>query len=97
MLFDEISPEDFLTFSRVAPPHVKIEQYLIELGGSGVQGAEFKKKALQKAGWSYGALISYGAHPNAAAIAFNFVRSTVGTGVLDSEQILEQLALKKVD
>lgn len=91
MQFDEIQSDDFVTFSRVQPPHVKLEQYLIEMGGTGVRGAEFKKEALTAAGWKYGALVSYGAHPKAAAKAFNFIRGVVEDPQLTPEQVLANL------
>ncbi len=94
MQFDTIQSEDFVTFSRVQPPHVKLEQYLIELGGTGVKGAEFKKQALTNAGWNYGALVSYGRHPDAAAKAFNFIREVVEEDGLTPEDILEQIKTK---
>ena len=91
MQFDEVKSEDFITFSRVQPSHIKIEQYLIERGGTGVRGAEFKKIALNSAGWNYGALISYGAHPKAATKAFNFIRSVVEDDNLSPEALLEAI------
>ena len=88
MQFEEIKSQDFVTFSKVQPPHVQLEQHLIEMGGTGVQGAEFKKKALASAGWKYGALVSYGAHPDAAAKAFNFIRSAVEDDALSPDEVL---------
>lgn len=91
MQFEEVKSEDFVTFSRVQPAHVKIEQYLIERGGTGVRGAEFKKAALNTAGWNYGALVSYGAHPQAAAKAFNFIRTAAADDNLSSEELLSAI------
>lgn len=88
MQFEEIKSQDFVTFSKVQPPHVKLEQHLIEMGGTGVQGAEFKKKALSTAGWKYGALVSYGAHPDAAAKAFNFIRAAIEDDNLSLDEVL---------
>ena len=77
MEFDEVKRDDFITFTRQQPSYVKIEQALIELGGTGVRGAEYKKTALAAAGWNYGALISYGAHPDKATEVFNQIRSAM--------------------
>lgn len=75
--FKEVSPDDFLTFSREQPSYVAIEQALIEIGGGGNQGVEFKKEALTAAGWGYGKLVSYGAHAGKAADAFNKIREAL--------------------
>lgn len=32
MHFDEVKAEDFTTFSRVPPPHLQMEQFLMQLG-----------------------------------------------------------------
>lgn len=88
--FTEVTPEDFMTFSRTPPSYVKIEQRLIELGGNGVKGAEYKTSALNKAGWKYGKLISFGAHPETAAEVFNKVRKALASNE-DQKKILEAL------
>lgn len=75
--FKEVSPDDFLTFSREQPSYVAIEQALIEIGGGGNNGIEFKKDALNAAGWNYGKLVSYGAHASTAADVFNRIREAL--------------------
>ncbi|MES2663552.1 MAG: hypothetical protein V4629_09655 [Pseudomonadota bacterium] len=79
MSFPEIKPQDFMTFSRETPGYVQVEKALIEIGGKGVEGTAFKLEALTAAGWKYGKLISYGAHPQSAAEAFNLVRAVLET------------------
>lgn len=88
--FKEVSPDDFLTFSREQPSYVAIEQALIELGGGGNRGVEYKKAALSAAGWKYGKLVSYGAHANTAAAAFNKIREALAQSN-DSEELLNKL------
>lgn len=97
MQFDEIQSQDFVTFSQIQPAHIKLEQHLIERGGAGVEGAEFKKKALVNAGWKYGALVSFGAHPDAAAKAFNYIRSAVQDESLTPKEVLETIKMNASD
>lgn len=75
--FKEVNAEDFTRFSKEMPSYVLIEQALNEIGGGGNTGVAFKKEALGAAGWRYGKLISYGAHPQAAAEAFNKIREAL--------------------
>lgn len=72
--FKEVVADDFTRFSKEMPSYVLIEQALNEIGGGGNGGVAFKKEALGAAGWKYGKLISYGAHPQTAAEAFNKIR-----------------------
>ncbi len=88
--FKEVSPDDFLTFSREQPSYVAIEQALIELGGGGNQGVEYKKEALSAAGWNYGKLVSYGAHAGKAADVFNKIREALAQ-TEDSSEMLDRL------
>lgn len=88
--FKEVSADDFLTFSREQPSYVAIEQALIELGGGGNKGVEFKKSALNAAGWNYGKLVSYGAHASTAAVAFNKIREALAQSD-DGEAVLNKL------
>lgn len=67
-----IDQEEFLTFTAgIKPNYVKVEEALIKIGGAGIPGMQFKQETLEKAGWKYGKLISYGAHPDIATGAFN--------------------------
>ena len=88
--YKEVSPDDFLTFSREQPSYVAIEQALIEIGGGGTQGVEYKKEALSAAGWGYGKLVSYGAHAQKAADVFNRVRETLAA-TDNRDDVLERL------
>jgi len=86
----EINRDEFLTFKAgVKPNYVKIEEALIEIGGRGIDGAKFKKDVLEKAGWKYGKLISYGAHPDVAADAFNKLREVL-LDTQDKDEIIER-------
>lgn len=87
----EVQPNDFLTFSREKPAHVLIEQTLIDMGGTGNKGVEFKKDVMTKAGWKYGKLVSYGAHPETAAAAFNKIRNVLES-TRDPAEILKKLS-----
>ena len=89
MNFEEVKRDDFVTFTRQQPSYVKMEQTLVEVGGHGVKGVEFKKSVLSAAGWNYGALISYGAHPDKATEVFNQIR--VAMADLETEITEEDL------
>lgn len=78
--YKEVHPDDFTRFSKETPSYVLIEQTLIELGGGGNAAVNFKKDVLAAAGWKYGKLISYGAHPKTAAEAFNKIRDALMKG-----------------
>lgn len=87
---NEIDREEFLTFHPgTKPNYVKIEEALIEIGGKGVPGTQFKKETLEKAGWKYGKLISYGAHPDVAKGVFNRVLA-----ILKETQVKEEISKK---
>lgn len=88
--FKEVSANDFLTFTREKPSYVLIEQSLIDLGGGGNKGVEFKKEALQAAGWNYGKLVSYGAHADKAATVFNRIREALGDSS-NGDQLISKL------
>lgn len=76
--FKEVLADDFTRFSKEMPSYVLIEQALNEMGGGGNGGVAFKKEALGAAGWKYGKLVSYGAHPQTAAEVFNKIREALG-------------------
>lgn len=86
----EVQEDDFSRIGGERPPHLKIEAALIALGGNGVQGTEFKQRALKAAGWRYGKMTSYGSNPKLAAEAFNRVRSALARS-RDREQLLQTL------
>lgn len=86
MPMKEVQAQDFMTFSRETPAHVLIEQQLIDMGGGGNKGVEFKKEVMTAAGWKYGKLVSYGAHPEVAADAFNRIR-----GLLEKARSADEL------
>lgn len=86
----EVHEDDFSRIGGEKPPHLKIEAALIEIGGSGVRGNDFKLRALKAAGWKYGKMMPYGSYPKAAAEAFNRLRGALSTSA-DQEQLLQAL------
>ena len=95
MNFGEVKLEDFTTFKAgITLAHVEIEKKLIELGGSGLKGNEFKKECLAKAGWKYGKLTSYGAYPEVATEAFTKLKEVLESleSVEDKEVIIQKLS-----
>lgn len=89
----EVTEEDFSRIGGDKPPHLKIEAALIELGGTGVRGTEFKLRALKAAGWKYGKMTPYGTNPKLAAEAFNRIRSALPS-ITDQEQLIQSLEAK---
>lgn len=88
--FDEVKAEDFSTIGGGPPPHSKIEQALIQIGGAGKVGMDFKQRALKAAGWKYDRLTGYAKNPALAAKAFNRVRDVLRTNT-DKAKVLEAL------
>ncbi|WP_270829148.1 hypothetical protein [Aeromonas sp. QDB20] len=91
MHFDEVKPEDFANFSRVPPPHLQMEQFLMQLGGGGTEGTHFKKKVMLAAGWSHTGVVSYGKYPQEACKAFNRLREVLAAHQ-EADAILSALA-----
>ena len=91
MEFDQIIADDFTSFTpgKIAT-HVKIEQLLTKMGGGGNDGSEYKTQALKLAGWKYDPIIGFAKHPEAAASAFNNIR-TVIVQTQDKDELLNQL------
>lgn len=89
--FDEVKAEDFSRIGGVPPPHLKIEQALIQMGGAGKIGMDFKQQALKAAGWKYDRLTGYAKNPALAATAFNRVREALAAAT-DKNQLLAALA-----
>lgn len=95
MQFNPVQPEDFMRFQPgVKPVYAQIEQVLIDLGGRGIDGTEYKMQALRLAGWKYGKLVSFGAHPEVAASAFNLVRLAL-EAEQDRDSLLQALQSPK--
>ncbi|MBU1192640.1 MAG: hypothetical protein KKA36_01660 [Gammaproteobacteria bacterium] len=86
----EVQEDDFSRIGGEKPPHLKIEATLIELGGNGVRGTDFKLRALKAAGWKYGKMMPYGSYPKVAAEAFNKIRRALSASK-DQEQLLQAL------
>lgn len=77
MEFDEVKPEHFGMISRNPLPHTLIDRAISQIGGSDVHGAQFRKDALAAAGWKHDGLVSFGKYPDAAAAAFNKIRTVL--------------------
>ena len=77
MEFKEVTEAEFARIGGEPPEHRKIEAALVNIGGKGVHGNNFKHEALKAAGWTYGKMTSYGAKPEAAARAFNRLRAVL--------------------
>ncbi len=92
--FKEVDPNDFLTFSRESPSHVLMEGHVIDIGGGGKAGVEYKQEVMKLAGWTHHALTSYGAHPDTAAEAFNTLRKVL-KNTEDPNRIRDELAALK--
>lgn len=94
MEFGDVQLEDFTTFKAgVILTHVEIEKKLIEIGGKGVKGNDFKKECLVRAGWKYGKLTSYGAYPEVAVEAFTKLKAILESveDACDSDVIMDKL------
>lgn len=91
--FNEVHEDDFSRIGGDKPPHLKIEATLIEMGGTGKRGYEYKLRALKAAGWKYGKMTPYGSYPKLAAEAFNRIRLALA-GTTDSEQLIVNLQAK---
>jgi hypothetical protein len=89
--FKPVEPNDFLTFTPGTPSHIQIETAVIEIGGGGKRGIEYKWLVLAAAGWKYKELTSYGAHAEVAAEAFNKIREALEQ-TDDSEALLAKLS-----
>lgn len=94
--FKKVDANDFMTFSKDPPPHLQIEGYIMELGGGGKNGVEYKMKLLKAAGWKHHALTSYGAHADTATVAFNNIRQVL-MKTDDRDQILDKLRALTAD
>lgn len=91
MEFDQVVAEDFTTFKPgVVATHVKIEQLLTNIGGSGTDGTEYKNLAMKTAGWKYDPIIGYAKNPELAAEVFNKIRSIISQ-TQEKEMLLEKL------
>jgi hypothetical protein len=88
--FEVVKPEDFMKIGGDKPSHLLIEETLINMGGKGVTGGNFKKEVLKMAGWTGGALTTYASRSEVAASAFNRVREALETAE-DAESLKEKL------
>ncbi len=91
MEFDQIVADDFTSFRPgVVATHVKLEQLLTNIGGGGTDGTSYKNQAMKAAGYKYDPIIGYAKHPQAAAEAFNKIRTAMAQ-TQDKDALLEKL------
>ncbi len=91
MEFDPVAADDFTSFKPgVVATRVKLEQLLTNIGGGGTGGTDFKNQALKMAGYKYDPIIGYAKHPDAAAEAFNKIRTAI-TETQEKDALLERL------
>lgn len=84
--FEEVKEGDFMQFGKPLS-FLEIEKALLQLGGGGVEGTQYKNRVLQAAGWTGHALKSYASRPAVAAEVFNRVREVLSQ-TADAEEIL---------
>jgi len=73
----EVQVDDFTAITLNPLPHREIENTLCEIGGGGVDGANYKLLVLKKAGWKGNKLTSFAKDPESAAEAFNKIRQVL--------------------
>jgi len=73
--YPAVHPDDFMKFGGEKPSHLRIEEDLISIAGSGPAGNEFKKDVLKLAGWTGSALTTYASRAQVAADAFNKINA----------------------
>ncbi|MCV2403646.1 hypothetical protein OFY17_12260 [Marinomonas sp. C2222] len=75
--FAEVQQDDFMKFGGERPSYLLIEDALMELGGHGVNGNNFKNDMIKLAGWTGGALTTYAQRAAVAQAAFNKIRAVL--------------------
>ena len=88
--FPEIQTDDFSKITLQRLPHQDIEMTLIQIGGGGVRGTQFKTDAVRAAGWRGESLATYAGKPEMAAQAFNRLREILAE-TDDKDQVMERL------
>lgn len=89
-LIPEVHAEDFMKIGGDKPPHLLIEEELLNLGRKAGNGAAYKKEVLKLAGWTGGSLTTYASRSEKAAEAFNRIRVALD-GVEEPDQLKEKL------
>lgn len=87
--FTTITEDDFSKISQ-KPDYTKIEEALIDIGGTGVNGVKYKLEALKAAGWRYDKLVSYLRNAKLATEVFNKIRLAIKE-TTDKDELLEKL------
>lgn len=85
--FPEVSPDDFMKITTNRLPHQDIEAELINIGGGGVDGTNFKNDLVKAAGWKKMRLSSYAGDPQMAATAFNKIREAL-TKTINPDELI---------
>jgi hypothetical protein len=88
--FPEIQADDFSKISLQRLPHQEIEMALIQIGGGGVRGTQFKTDAVRAAGWNGERLSTYAGKPDVAAQVFNRLRDILAE-TDDMAQVMARL------
>ena len=88
--YKEVHADDFMRIGGEPPPHRKIEEALLRIGGSGKHAAAFKQSALKAAGWKYDRMTGYAKNTELAATAFNKIRLILAE-TEDKEKLIETL------
>lgn len=91
MSFEEVQIEDFSRIGGDRASFLLIEDALIEIGGQGVPGTQFKTDALRAAGWSYNKLTTYASKAEKATLAFNKIRTALSQSG-DKDEILQLIS-----
>lgn len=91
MQFDEVQADDFSRFGGPRASFQLIEDALVQIGGQGVRGTQFKVDALKAAGWNYGKLTTYASRAEKASVVFNKIREALAQSA-DREELLKLIA-----
>ncbi len=91
MRFEEVQAEDFSKFGGPRASFQLIEDTLVQIGGQGVKGTQFKMDALKAAGWHYGKLTTYASKAEKASMAFNKIRMALSQSG-DRDELLKLIS-----
>ena len=93
MNFAAVQAEDFSKFGGPRASFQLIEDALVQIGGQGVRGTQFKVDALKAAGWHYGKLTTYASKAEKASEAFNKIRMALAQSA-DRDELLKLIAVQ---
>lgn len=92
LVFNTVDEADFVKIGE-KPEFMKIEEALVEIGGGGVAGMNYKKQLVKQGGWRYPALTSYAKNPKLAAEVFNRIRDAL-TQTNSRDELLKLVTVK---